>query len=110
MNQKIKASLSDWHPADIKAELEKKGWTLRSLAEHHGIKGSSSFSRALDCSMPTNERRIAEAIGVPVQFIWPSRYFQDGAPRQRGRTVRKRRILTAESCADVVAPTEGGAT
>ena len=79
-----KASLEDWHPADIKAALEKKGWTLRALAAHHGIKGSSSLSHTFERSFPLNEKRIADAIGVPVQQIWPSRYHPDGTKKPRG--------------------------
>jgi Ner family transcriptional regulator len=79
-----KPSPTDWHPADIKAALEKAGWTLRALAKHHGIKGSSSLSHTFERSFPLNERRIADAIGVPVQSIWPSRYYPDGTKKPRG--------------------------
>ncbi len=86
-----KLSKQDWHPADIKAALDKAGWTLRSLAAHHGIKGSSTLSHTLaERSYPANERRIAEAIGVPVQEIWPSRYYPDGTKKPRGlRAIRE---------------------
>ena len=41
-------------------------------------------------SYPANERRIAEAIGVPVQEIWPSRYYPDGSKKPRGlRAIRE---------------------
>lgn len=79
-----KASHQDWHPADIKAALEKKGWTLRALASHHGLTSSTSMSHTFLRSLPANEKRIADAIGVPVQTIWPSRWYPDGTPRPRG--------------------------
>lgn len=79
-----KASQKDWHPAEIKAALEMAGWTLRALADHHGLASSSSISHTFLRSLPLNERRIADAIGVPVQSIWPSRYYTDGTPRPRG--------------------------
>lgn len=79
-----KTSREDWHPADIKAALEKKGWTLRALAGHHGIKGSSSLSHTFLRSFPLNEKRIADAIGVQPQDIWPSRYYPDGTKKPRG--------------------------
>ena len=60
LNTPKKASPEDWHPADIKAALEKKGWTLRALAAHHGIKGSSSLSHTFERSFPLNEKRIAD--------------------------------------------------
>lgn len=79
-----KASQGDWHPADIKAALEKAGWTLRALAAHHGLSSSTSISHTFLRSLPLNERRIADALGVPVQKIWPSRYNPDGTPKPRG--------------------------
>lgn len=90
-NNAKKTSQEDWHPADIKAALEKKGWTLLALAQHHGIKGSSSLSHTFERSFPLNEKRIADAIGVPPQEIWPSRYYEDGTKKPRG--LRGRRAL-----------------
>ena len=83
-NTAKKASQEDWHPADIKAALDKAGWTLRALAAHHGINGSSTLSHTFVRSYPLNEKRIAEAIGVTPQEIWPSRYFADGSKKPRG--------------------------
>ncbi|MDR0775903.1 MAG: helix-turn-helix domain-containing protein [Azonexus sp.] len=76
-------SQGDWHPADIKAELDKAGWTIRSLAVHHGI-SATSVSHAFVRSYPLNEQRIADAIGVTPQVIWPSRYNTDGSKKPRG--------------------------
>ena len=80
-----KTSREDWHPADIKAALDKAGWTLRALAAHHGIKASSTLSHTFERSYPLNEKRIADAIGVTPQEIWPSRYNDDGSKKPRGR-------------------------
>ena len=93
-----KTSREDWHPADIKAALEKKGWTLLALAEHHGIKGSSSLSHTFERSFPLNEKRIADAIGVLPQDIWPSRYYEDGSKRPRGLRGRRRLQSTENAC------------
>jgi Ner family transcriptional regulator len=72
--QSKKASLpQDWHPADIKAALEKAGWSLRRLSAHHGYEASMCI-KALRRPYPNAERLIAEAIGVPPEAIWPSRY------------------------------------
>lgn len=90
-------SQEDWHPADIKAALEKKGWSLLALAEHHGLKGSSALSHTFTRSLPKNEQRIAAAIGVLPQEIWPSRYNADGSKKPRG--VRGNRLLKfTENC------------
>ena len=86
MNTKTpkKASQEDWHPARVKMELHMRGITLRGLAEAHGIKDSSSFSAALVRSLPANEKRIADAIGVHPKVIWPSRYNEDGSRKPQG--------------------------
>lgn len=84
-NPKIKPAPKDWHKADIKAALEKAGWTLRALARHHGL-GHTATTEALSKPYPAAERRIAGAIGVHPWEIWPSRYDADGNPnRSRGR-------------------------
>lgn len=93
-----KASQDDWHPADIKAALEKKGWTLSALARHCGLTSGSILSHAFDRSYPASEQRIATAIGIPVQEIWPSRYHADGTKKQRGRCLRPPMKSTSFDC------------
>jgi Ner family transcriptional regulator len=74
----------DWHPADIKAALHKKGITLAGLAAAYGMTSSSSLSSTFTRSYPLNEKRIADAIGLHPMFIWPSRYNKDGSVKPRG--------------------------
>ena len=100
-NKAEQKASKDWHPADIKAALEKQGWTMRALAAHHGLTSSTSFSRALTSSMPANERRIADAIGVPPEAIWPSRYNPDGTLKPRGLRGMRRPVKstgTSNAC------------
>src|SRR5690606_19820311 len=66
-----KTPLKDWHPADIKAALEKAGWSLRRLSLHHGYK-PTTLKEALHRRYPKAERLIADAIGVDPDTIWPS--------------------------------------
>ena len=63
----------DWHKADIKAALEKAGWTLRKLSKAHGY---SVNAGAVTFTQPWRnmERIIARAIGREPEEIWPSRY------------------------------------
>lgn len=68
----------DWHRADVKAALEKAGWSLRRLAAHHGYASRCTLVHALDRPWPKGQALIAEAIGVAPETIWPSRY-----PRQK---------------------------
>lgn len=77
---------TDWHPADVKAALAKAGWSMRQLGFHHGYRGDSSLGEVFRRPWPRVEKLIADAIGVPAQEIWPSRYGEDGRPnRRRGR-------------------------
>ncbi len=64
---------ADWHPADIKAALEKAGWSLRRLSVHHGYY-PNNLQRALYQRYPACQRFIADAIGIEPWDIWPSRY------------------------------------
>lgn len=86
MNQSAakKASREDWHPADIKAALHKRGITLKGIAQAYGLKDSTSLSATFTRSLPANERRIADALGLHPKDIWPSRYYENGEPRPRG--------------------------
>lgn len=75
-----KPAPKDWHRADIKAALEKSGWSLRRLSLNHAYAGKS-LSTALRVPWPKAEGIIADAIGVPPQRIWPTRYNKDGTPK-----------------------------
>jgi len=83
-NSVKKAGREDWHPADIVAALHKRGLTLRDIARNHGLKDSSTLSKAMTASYPAAERRLADAAGVPVEVMFASRYYPDGTPIPRG--------------------------
>lgn len=82
-----KSTPQDWHRADIKAALDKKGTSMAHLSREHGY-SSGSLRIALRLPWPKAESIIAAAIGVPPQTIWPTRYHPDGSPKsgrgQRG--------------------------
>ena len=82
-----KASLQDWHPADVVAALHKRGITLRKLAEQHNVAAPSIVCALRRRSLPA-ERRIAEAIGIAPQEIWPSRYNPDGSRQDLRKLTR----------------------
>lgn len=79
-----KPASEDWHWADILAAIKKSRFrTMEALAKHHGLK---SYSGIRDCeSKPyaAAERRIAAAIGVRPEVIWPSRWHPDGTRKTR---------------------------
>ena len=70
----------DWHPADVKAALEKRGWSLRRLCFANNY-SASSLALALRLPWPRAEAIIAAALGLTPQEIWPSRYHDDGTPK-----------------------------
>jgi Ner family transcriptional regulator len=67
----------DWHPARIKMELEMRGLTLAEISRRHGYDATAA-GKALKTSWPSMESLIAEALGMPPQAIWPSRYSPEG--------------------------------
>jgi Ner family transcriptional regulator len=65
--------LHDWHPADIKAELEKRNLTLRQLSTQSGY-SQDSLKSVLRTPCRPYQQIVADALGVPPEVIWPSRY------------------------------------
>lgn len=79
---------ADWTADEIMLALKNAGWSVRSLAAHHNL-SRSTLNVALFSPAPRCEARIAEALGVPPQRIWPSRYDAEGNPnRKRGRPIK----------------------
>lgn len=74
---------TDWHPADVKAALEKKGVSLRQLAKDHGY---SHFQRVLSTHWWGPEQIIAEALGTKAELIWPTRYLRSRNKAQNRTT------------------------
>jgi len=74
-NRSKKSPSGDWHSADIKAALEKAGWTLRQLSIAHGYH-PCTLAAVLRRRWPKGERLIADAIGIPPSDVWPSRYAE----------------------------------
>lgn len=78
-NTPKKPVLTDWHRADIKAALEKAGWSLRKLSVQHGL-CPEALTKALSGPYPNAERIIAETLGKHPKEIWPTRYDVAGNP------------------------------
>ncbi|AWY02556.1 DNA-binding protein [Marinomonas primoryensis] len=68
----------DWHKADIKGALEKRGTNFEKLAGENGLAGAT-LRNALRVKYPKAEKIIAQEIGVDPSVIWPSRYVQKSA-------------------------------
>ena len=83
-----------WHPEDIKAELRKRFGEMTTLSKSWGYaRNAISVALATDRSRVV-ERRIAEALQVPLHELWPERWNPDGTSRPRrrrgGRNHRRR--------------------
>lgn len=70
----------DWHPADVKAALEKKGLSLAKLAKANGY---SHFQRVLTTHWWAAEQIVAKALDTTADQIWPSRYAESRDRAQR---------------------------
>ncbi|MDO3816595.1 helix-turn-helix transcriptional regulator [Salmonella enterica] len=78
----------DWHPADIIAALRKKKTSLAAQSRIVGL-SASTLANALARPWPRGEKLIADALGIPPEIIWPSRYF-DNEGHRIDRIMRKR--------------------
>ena len=80
-------SRREWHREDIKAALRKRYGTLAALSTSLGM-GPMAVSQALQNDRSrVVERRIAEALQVPLHELWPERWNPDGTSRPRSRRV-----------------------
>lgn len=78
----------DWHPADIRAALNKRGHTFKSLSLANGYRSPDACGQALHRPYPKVERLIANAIGVAPEIIWPSRYVVNVSTEYNARPAR----------------------
>lgn len=76
----------DWHPADIKAALEKKSVSFAAIARREGLKRRSPAD-VLRRGWRRMEAIVAEILGVSPEDIWPSRYAKDFRPAGNIRNV-----------------------
>lgn len=83
MDTKNSATPADWHPADVKAALEKRGVSLRRLAKECGY---SHIQRVLVSPWWAAEQVVASALGLKPEQIWPNRYTQ---PRDRAQRMTR---------------------
>lgn len=73
-NRPKKTGRKDWSSSYIEHRLKDAGWNYAKLARHHDYASRSTFRNAVMRPWPKGERLLAEAIGVPPELIWPSRY------------------------------------
>lgn len=70
--EKIKKE--DMHRADIVALVRKSGTSISALSVKAGLR-PTTLNNALERRYPKGEKIIADAVGLPPEDIWPSRYL-----------------------------------
>ncbi|HCC3328771.1 TPA: helix-turn-helix domain-containing protein [Salmonella enterica] len=71
----------DWHPEIIKAEIHKRGLSLRALSVEAGY-SKDSLKSVLRTPCKPYQQIVADALGVSPEVIWPSRYLTDSYMRK----------------------------
>lgn len=66
-----------YHPADIKAEIEKRGKTLAELSQQFGL-NAGAVSQALKRPYKGGEIAISEFLKIPVHLLFPTRWDMKG--------------------------------
>jgi Ner family transcriptional regulator len=95
MNTQISVEKVDWHPADVVAALRKRGLSLRRIGLAHGYK---QIQNVLVRPWWVVEQLVAQALEVPAEQIWPSRYAP-GISRDHAKALTKNKAaLKAATC------------
>lgn len=76
----------DWHRADIKSALEKRGITLRELSRSAGL-SPDSLRNVFTRSWPRAELIIAQALETTPDVIWPSRYLSKSEKQTKKKKI-----------------------
>lgn len=72
---------TNWDRHAILAEIKRRCGSLKEFAEQTPV-SASEISAALGSPYPKAEKAIAAALGVPVQGLWPDRYWPNGRRRR----------------------------
>lgn len=85
-----------WDKHSIKAEINRRGYTLKSLSEELSL-APTDVAVALCRRFPKADRKIAQWLGVTLHELWPNRYTETGRLlRQRNNPIRRRRRYTSQ--------------
>ena len=84
-----------YHPADIKALIEKQGSTLEQISLNAGL-GRSAISVAFKKPYTKGEIALATFLNIPVQYVFPTRWDI------KGNRVRPRYAAKYTTVADLM--------
>ncbi len=85
-----------WHPADIKALIQKRGATLTGLAVEAGASEGACRTAIVRRNEP-GETIISRFLGIPAHELWPDRYHADGVRRDLRRERASKSTTAAPS-------------
>lgn len=91
-----KLSNSKWDVWAIKAELRRRGFTAKKLAEDSGFSKASVYV-ALARPVSGVNKYIAGVLGVPVHELWPDWFEDDGdlIPARTRKKIKQKRQQSA---------------
>lgn len=90
---------TEWDRHAILAEIKRRFGTLNAFAALTPLT-PSEISAALGAPYPKAEPIIAKALGLPVQTLWPDRYWPNG--RRRLPSSRLRLVIASQKQAPAV--------
>ncbi len=76
----LKAHATQWDRFAILAEIKRQFGTARRFSRHVGLT-PNEISAALGSPYPKAEKAIARGLEIPVQALWPDRYWPNGRRR-----------------------------
>ncbi len=95
--KKVKRPNQGWHRADIKCQLEKRGYTLRKVGEDADYCARAA-QKVFGTWWPRMERVVADALEVEPWEIWPERYNDYGQPVQPGNPNKVKTTRLEKRC------------
>jgi len=84
--------VSNIHPEDLKAQVRRRGITMRDLAVRYAL-NPGTLSNSLRRPIPDANAAIADYLGTTVGNLWPSWYHRDGRRRLDRAALKRRQSL-----------------
>src|SRR5690606_33009930 len=88
--QPVQMHTTYWDRHAILAEIKRRDGTLAAFADRTPV-SASEISAALGSPYPKAEKAIAVALGIPVQTLWPDRYWPNGRRRSTSSRMQTQR-------------------
>ena len=85
-----------WDKHSIKAEINRRGFTLKSLSKALSL-SQNDVAVSMCRRFPKADKAIAKFLGVELHVLWPERYTECGRLlRQQRQSSRRRRRYTSQ--------------